>query len=124
MNTFGPIRNLWEGGSMGEGILRLVKHHIPSVQLNWHICATNKFYQQKSIQRILDQVEPSQQNSSNTKSQFFERAINIHIYGNEKNLTDAYNNGQPISVLVNDNNEIFSIIDSKKCAAFFSATSI
>ena len=32
MRMFGPIRNLWEGGSMGEGILKLIKHNIPSVK--------------------------------------------------------------------------------------------
>ena len=34
MKTYGPVRNLWEGGSMDEGILRLIKPNITKAQNN------------------------------------------------------------------------------------------
>ena len=42
---------------MGEGVLRSVKRNIPSVQNNWHISLTNKFYQNQSITRSLNPVD-------------------------------------------------------------------
>ena len=53
---YGPVRNLWEGGSMGEGILRLIKLNVANVQNNWRVVSTTKFYQQKSLTRLMDQL--------------------------------------------------------------------
>ena len=57
MRPYEPIRNLWEGGSRGEGILKLIKRNIPSINTNWHISATKKFYQHKSLDLLVDQME-------------------------------------------------------------------
>ena len=43
MKLYGHIRNLWEGGVLGEEILKHVKPNIPNVITNWHIASTKKF---------------------------------------------------------------------------------
>lgn len=115
MRMFGPIRNLWEGGSMGEGILKLIKHNIPSVNVNWHINSTKKFYQQKLLNRLVDQLSQDNSygtgNGMNTKATFKERATNFHIYGNKQNVINAYHSGQPISIIIDASNMVYAVVD-------------
>ena len=119
MLRFGPVRNLWEGGYRGEGILRLVKHHISNVQANWHICATNKFYQHKSLQRILEQLSSFDKSKEvGGKLKFSDKANNLHFYDKKQNLIDAYHSGQPISVFIDDSDCIFAVINNSMYAVF------
>ena len=115
MRMFGPIRNLWEGGSMGEGILKLIKHNIPSVNVNWHINSTKKFYQQKSLNRLVDQLSETESRNTtdglNTKVAFKERASNFHIYGKKQNVINAYHSGQPISIIIDRSNMAYAVVD-------------
>ena len=93
MSMFGPICNLWEGGSIGEGILKLIRHNILSVNVNWHINSTEKFYQQKSLNHMVDQLNEKESQTmvdgENTKISFKERASNIYIYGSKQNVINA-----------------------------------
>ena len=122
MRMFGPIRNLWEGGSMGEGILKLIKHNIPSVNVNWHINSTKKIYQQKSLNRLVDQLSEKESQGTadglNAKVAFKERASNFHIYGNKQNVINAYHSGQPISIIINRSNMVYAVVDSDYLLSF------
>ena len=115
MLRFGPVRNLWEGGSRGEGILRMIKHHVSNVEKNWHICSTRKFYQHKSMERIMQQLSPLDSTKTRT---FADKANNIHFYDKKKNLNDAFLSGQPISVFIDNNDDIFAMIDASIYAKF------
>ena len=122
MRMFGPIRNLWEGGSMGEGILKLIKHNIPSVNVNWHINSTKKFYQQKSLNRLVEQLNEENLHATadgtGAKVTFKERASNFHIYGNKQNVINAYHSGQPISIIIDGSNMIYAVVDSDSLSSF------
>ena len=75
---------------MGEDILKLIKHNIPSVNVNWHINSTNKFFQQKSLNRLVDQLSEKESQGTadglNAKVAFQERASKFHVYGNKQNV--------------------------------------
>ena len=57
MRMYGPIRTLWEGSSMREGILKSIKPNVSSINFQWHAVSTKQIYQQKSISRLADQVK-------------------------------------------------------------------
>ena len=40
METFGPLRNYWEGSIMGEGILKRVKANYSCMHPNWFMTLT------------------------------------------------------------------------------------
>ena len=111
MRTYGPIRNLWEGGSRGEGILKLIKRNISSVNSNWHIAATKRFYQKKALDRLVDQLEDSIENEGLEFESFSDKANNFHLYGSLQNLNDAYHNGQPLSLIIDRNNQLYAIVN-------------
>ena len=118
MREFGPVRNLWEGGTMGEGILKLIKHNIPSVNANWHISATSKYYQQKSIARILHQIEQKEDNKDNEKLTPKDQVDNFHLYGSKQNVVNAYNSAQPISIVVDTDNSLYAVVDNMNVCKF------
>ena len=54
MREFGPLRNLWEGGCRGEGILTYVKPELTmGLRLNWQRALMKKILQQKSMGHLL-----------------------------------------------------------------------
>jgi hypothetical protein len=57
MEDTGPLRLLWEGGSKGEGALRLIKCLLHGLHGNWPCIATTKFLHNKSMRRILTILE-------------------------------------------------------------------
>ena len=89
MRTYGPIRKLWGGGYRGEGILKLIKQNISSVNSNWHAAATKRFYQKKALERLVDQLEDSIENEGLEFESFSDNANNFHSYGSLQNLNDA-----------------------------------
>ena len=52
MRMLGPIRNRWEGGVRGEGILRHIKPIIQSNRKNWQKNLLEKILQQKTLQQL------------------------------------------------------------------------
>ena len=55
MHEFGPLRNLWEGKYLGEGILLLIKEMITQgTHLPWFAkAAMEKFYNERSLECLL-----------------------------------------------------------------------
>ena len=50
LEFLGPIRNRWEGGPMGEGLLRIVKPALNSPnRKNWHVNLVNDLLKERSI---------------------------------------------------------------------------
>ena len=47
---FGPIRNLWEGNTFGEGILRSIKPSVHGLRRNWAMNLVSSFVRDKASQ--------------------------------------------------------------------------
>ena len=63
LQEFGPVRNLWEGGGLGEKIIGLLKPHWYGFRKNWHYNLLQKVLQKMAIQR----VQTQQSNNCNIK---------------------------------------------------------
>ena len=67
------------------------------------------------MERIIQQLSPLE---STNRRIFAEKANNIHFYERRQNLNDACLSGQPISVFIDNNNDIFAMIDADTYAKF------
>jgi len=67
MRLYGPLRELWEGGSKGEGSIGAIKSHIFGVRggLNWLQNMLQKIVKERSLKLILQQLEASQTSKDN-----------------------------------------------------------
>ena len=56
MKRFGPLRNFWEGTTMGEGILKIVKGLYTYMHPTWFITLTKKIMKMRSLHKIRSKI--------------------------------------------------------------------
>jgi len=56
IRQYGPIRNIWEGGAQGEGVLRFVKPNmLNGMRRAWELSSMKNLMRKKSMQFVVDQ---------------------------------------------------------------------
>jgi hypothetical protein len=59
MSLYGPLRNIWEGGFRGEGLLKMVKPLVrQGLKGNWHFNLLRNFLIHKSFDSLLTERPP------------------------------------------------------------------
>ena len=57
IRQYGPIRNIWEGGAQGEGVLRFVKPNmLNGMRRAWELSTMKTLMRKKSMQFVVDQT--------------------------------------------------------------------
>ena len=56
MKLYGPTRNLWDGGALGEGILKDIKAHINCVHSNFSCNCNKNIMQIKALNQLIKQI--------------------------------------------------------------------
>ena len=115
MEQHGPLRNFWEGSTMGEGILKRVKQHYNCMQSNWYMSLTRKTLQYRSLQQIHNKIERLEDDTEANRTlienpSFKENSTNYHIYPDFLCLQRAFENGQPISIVVGEKMKIYAVV--------------
>lgn len=115
MEQHGPLRNFWEGSTMGEGILKQVKQHYNCMQSNWYMSLTRRTLQFRSLHQIHKKIERLEDttDSDSTISEnlcFKELSNNYHTYPDFLCLQRAFENGQPISIIVGEKMRIYAVV--------------
>ena len=77
-------------------------------------------YQQKSISRLADQVKDYGPNdiASEEELKLYGNENNFHLYGVKQNVIDSYHSGQPISVVINDKNKMYAVLNNMTAVEF------
>ena len=94
--TFGPLRNFWEGGGMGEKFIQQIKPLWNGFRKNWQLNLLDNVLQKMAINRI---EKHSQQNVNKGKQ--------FHKYKDKEDVTDNFNNRKPMSMIQLDNGKFF-----------------
>ena len=111
MEEHGPLRNFWEGSTMGEGILKRVKEHYSRISPNWHVSLTKRVLQYRSLNLIHKKIERLENPEDTFQDvSFKEIANNYHVYPDSLCLERAFSNGQPISVIISRNTRIYAVV--------------
>jgi len=108
VKEFGPVRNLWEGGGMGEKIITKLKPMWLGFRKNWHYNMLQKLLQQLSLDRVRESFMNSQFREAvdvaeKVTTMPLEHQVlikrNVYIYPNLGSVHEAYNTRKPISFL-------------------------
>ena len=114
MKQYGPLRNYWEGKTIGEAIVKKVKSNYSCMHSQWYMSLTKKTLQMRSFLNICSKIENIQNVTENIKCKeeisFKEVATNFHIYPDILCLERAYTNGQPISVIITKDFRVFAVV--------------
>ena len=109
LKKFGSFQNLWEGATVGEGILKDVKPLSTYVYTNWSTSLTTKIYQDRTLKYIYAaKVHPKKQYKTK----------NLHIYNSISHVFEAWTEGQPISVVMTAQNECIAQVNTNICVQF------
>jgi hypothetical protein len=94
MEKYGPLRNLWEGGLQGEGLLRFVKPGIGmGVRVNWSTNVMQMILRDKALSAVTSTVVGKTE-SVDSDQMLYQR------YRGIAKLTMDWRAGRPISMIV------------------------
>ena len=65
--VFGKVKNLWEGGALGEKIIQEPKHFFKTFQTNWEIVLLSKIYQEYVFKNIQKEHNNKSHKDNSTK---------------------------------------------------------
>ena len=102
MRNYGSMRNLWEGGEEGEGILRSVKPEIKiGMRGNWQEWLMSNLLKIKSYETVIAREEtiPQLPEGEAATSQETQDPVDFKIYGTPEKAEAVINTGRPFSGL-------------------------
>ena len=87
----GPLRNLWEGGDMGEKILGCVKDEFHGFRTNWTKSLLDRIYSNLSMDKVLKTMHTDMQNKEPNKYHRYGRfhkytsylEVKLHLHENK-----------------------------------------
>lgn len=104
VTEYGPLRNLWEGGYLGEGFLRLAKPEIGmGYRKNWSVNALLRIYREKSLKQLtvvateskdVEEEEDEEYDEWEESKQMYKRYRSVQKIGR------AWKEGGPLSGIV------------------------
>jgi hypothetical protein len=101
MATYGPLRNLWEGGPRGEGFLRIMKPAIVhGLQTNFHSNLLKNMLLMKAFDSILGPIDDNKKHIhkkslmlANHKRQFHKYSSVLEVVHKMNELNQLKNSG-------------------------------
>ena len=111
IEEFGPIRNYWEGGVMGEKLIQVVKPLWNGFRKNWQKSIMDKVMKQMAIQRVKNYASLYQEPKGNENEK---KGKQIHLYTSAEVLTSDYNSRKPISIMQLNNGKFMAALKNQK----------
>ena len=105
LNKYGSFQNIWEGGSVGEGILKDIKPLSKYVYAKWYLHLTNKIYQIRSLNSII-------KSQSKRDSDMQYESKKFHTYKGVSEVFEIIGNGEPLSVVMVNREHLYMIIEN------------
>jgi hypothetical protein len=110
MRQFGSMRNLWEGGIVGEGFLRGMKKELKQGMIgSWQVWTLKNILEKDLYADLI--LQKNQKVKGDLMLKIEKECI---IHRNEEQAENAYNSGEPISGIIIDNNVNFLYIMFRK----------
>ena len=102
MKRYGPLRNLWEGGYLGEGMLVYVKPEaIYGMRKNWQTALLTRIHDSKAIEQ-LEAVLEGRENETDT----MEQSYNHRRYKSSVDVVNDFSSGRPLSAVMTEEGTI------------------
>ena len=101
----GPTILHWEGGYAGERKIQEVKPllFIKREYANWQVITLRRLYQHETIKKILAKIPNNTKNMGQTK----DTGGYLKVYSNKIKLMESVNNFEPLSGMLDNNNQLW-----------------
>lgn len=93
----GPLKNLWEGGDIGEKILGSVKDEFLGIRKNWTKALLERIISQRAIDKILPKIIEQQEDDSICSK--YIRYGTYHKYHTNFEIRQLFNQNKVISII-------------------------
>jgi hypothetical protein len=118
MRKFGPIRNYWEGGGMGEKIIQLIKPLWKGFRKNWQVNIMDKMLRQMAIERV--QKNHWEDNNEKNSLKYEETSTPsskgklCFVYNSLQHIQQEYNERRPMSLIQLDNGKFLATVTTER----------
>ena len=117
ITKYGPIRNYWEGGGMGEKIIQSIKPHWRGHRKNWQINLLSKMLTNMAITRVAatgnEQHIDSDSDDDNDNDADEDKQMTVreyHLYKDEKDIKEDFMKMSPLSVVLLSDDSMGSML--------------
>jgi hypothetical protein len=127
LEQFGPVRNLWEGGGLGEKIIQLMKPTWFGFRKNWQVNMMDRLLKSMALSRIRksDVTLISEEDEDDTdeaiKVNYSQKLV--HVYKSEEDVNIRFLQHEPLSIVVTKDNNFacllpFGIMKELNCSRY------
>jgi hypothetical protein len=130
LEQFGPVRNLWEGGGLGEKIIQLMKPTWFGFRKNWQVNMMDRLLKSMALSRIRksDVTLISEENEEDEDDTDEAIKVNysqklVHVYKSEEDVNIRFLQHEPLSIVVTKDNNFacllpFGIMKELNCSRY------
>ena len=123
MREFGNLRDYWEGGYRGEGILREIKQYVTQGTYHpWFAkSALTRYYKTKTMSMILD-GDFFETDDDDDEAECENRSGNYTMYyrySNKQSVEECIEEGQPLSGIVLSDNRVCCAVGRNRKLEFY-----
>jgi len=93
--TFGPLRNYWEGGGMGEKIIQHIKPLWNRFRKHWQLHLVEKLLKKMAI----DRIQLHSMGHSGKNDNYIKEGKQFHSYNTKDEVYIQFNTRQPMSII-------------------------
>ena len=97
--TFGPLRNYWEGGGMGEKIIQHIKPLWNGFRKHWQLHLVDKLLKKMAI----DRIQLHSMGHSGKNDNYIKEGKQFHSYKTKDEVYNQFNTRQPMSIIQLEN---------------------
>ena len=121
MRSLGNLRDYWEGGYRGEGILRQIKSLVTQgTHQPWFAtCALRKFYEKKTMSMIINGDFFDDSDNDSNETQDTKKYSNTYRYSSKDCLQKLIINGRPIAGIRLDSDVVCCAVGWNKVIEYY-----
>lgn len=112
LEQYGPVRNLWEGGGLGEKIIQLIKPTWFGFRKNWQVNMMDKLLKSMALRRInrndilpvTEESEDIDETGEALMANNSQKEKLVHVYKSEEDVKLMFHQHEPLSIVITKDN--------------------
>jgi hypothetical protein len=129
LQQYGPVRNLWEGGGLGEKIIQQMKPTWFGFRKNWQVNMMDKLLKSMALGRIrkndIQLMEENEEDEDYTDEELWVNNSQklVHLYKSQEDVKIRFHQHEPLSIVITKDNVFacllpFGIIQELLCSRY------
>ena len=129
LQQYGPVRNLWEGGGLGEKIIQQMKPTWFGFRKNWQVNMMDKLLKSMALGRIrkndIQLMEENEEDEDYTDEELWVNNSQklVHLYKSQEDVKIRFHQHEPLSIVITKDNVFacllpFGIVQELLCSRY------